>query len=255
MKKIIILLIALMAFIPLILFYFSNNKITETGSLPQKVKTIEETTKVNMEKEKDHEWGNAPSPIIKDRPPRVDLTPAEKRGALKDLAEEKRERAFKLKENLEWLKEDIDIEYINKKEKTVAPFNTIRESEVGWDIQTIDVIENYNIEKINNYIPVQFKIEQMAKGGFKGEIESVEVFSPSGKRKVFYLNQRHVKISPDNEEINILYFASDSAYGKMAITGGTKRGFSGYIDHIDLDGKHLIELNKEGRGYVYSIHP
>ena len=172
---------------------------------------------------------------------------------LREDAERERKRALGIKENLEWLQEDIKIDYVDQEKKMVEPFSVINEADVGWDIQSLDIIDRYNIGRIKNYIPVQFKVEQMAKGGFKNKIKSLEVFSPSGKKQEFYSKEYQIEVEPSKEGINIFYFGSDGPYGAFTLYGGTERGFSGYIDHIDLGGRHLIELNREGKGYDYNI--
>jgi hypothetical protein len=249
MKKTLIILTTLVIALPFIVSNFLKTPNKEDEKLD--ILKTQKNTKERGKKEKEYLIDPPPALKHQRKIPSFDM-PIEEYYRIE--AEKKKKKSFKIKENLEWLQEDIEIDYINEKEKMVEPFSIINEEDVGWDIQSLDIIERYNIGSIKNYIPVQFKVEQMAKGGFKNKIKSLEVFSPSGKKHKFYFEEHQFEITPTDKEINIYYYASDSLYGAFNLSGGTETGFSGYIDHVDLGGRHLIKLNKEGKGYVYNIY-
>jgi len=202
MKKIITPIILLLVL--LVVFYFSGFS-SEKKDEMIRVEKIQKKTKEIEREPKEKEYLIDPPPPLKHqrKTPSFD-TPIEEYYRIE--AEKKKEKAFKIKENLEWLERDVEIDYVNYEEKMVAPFDIVDEEEVGWDIQSLDIIDRYNIGSIKNYIPVQFKVEQMAKGGFKNKIKSLEVFSPSGKKQKFYSKEYQIKVEPSDEGINIFYF-------------------------------------------------
>ena len=173
---------------------------------------------------------------------------------LREDAERERKRALGIKENLEWLQEDVDIDYVNQEKLMVEPFKTIREEDVGWDVQTVNAVDFYNLEKINNYLPVQLKVEQVAKGMFQGKIKSMKVSVPSGKEQSFYLNSGNgAQAEPKGDNVWIYMFLTLDNSGRFMLGGNNKEGYKGYVEGGGLGGRHIIKLDKDGKGYVYNI--
>lgn len=175
---------------------------------------------------------------------------------LREDAERERKRALGIKENLEWLQEDIEIDYVNQEKKMIEPFNIIREEDVGWDIQTVNSVDFYNLEKINNYLPVQLKVEQIAKGMFQGKVKSTKISVPSGKEQIFSArDENRIKIEPYGDSVRIFMFLTieNSNSGILMLGGDNKEGYKGYVEGGGLGGRHIIKLDKNGKGYVYNI--
>ena len=175
---------------------------------------------------------------------------------LREEAERERKRALGIKENLEWLQEDIEIEYVNQEEQMIKPFNVIEEKDVGWNVQTVNSVDFYNLEKINNYLPVQLKVEQVAKGMFQGKIKSMKVSVPSGKEQSFYLNSRNgAQAEPNGDNVWIYMFLTLDNSGRFMLGGNNKEGYKGYVEGGGLGGRYIIKLDRDGKGYVYNIYP
>jgi len=256
MKKIIIPLIFLVVAIPFFILHFSKS--SQVG-----VEINKEVGEKEMKKVKE-------TSINKDIPKgynKIELSEEEKREIfgdypikareemLREKAEQERKRALGIKENLEWLQEDIEIDYVNQKEKMIEPFKTIGEEDVGWDIQTVNSVDFYNLEKINNYLPVQLKVEQIAKGMFQGKIKSVKMSVPNGKEQSFYLNSGNgAQAEPNGDNVWIYMFLTLDNSGTFTLGGNDKEGYKGYVEGGGLGGRHIIKLDKDGKGYVYNIY-
>ena len=112
----------------------------------------------------------------------------------------------------------------------------------------------YNLEKINNYLPVQFKVEQIAKGFFQEKIKSIKVSVTSGKKVEFHANPTNkARVEPNSDSVRIFIFFTFGVSGTLALSGNSLEGYEGYVEGGSFGGRHIIKLDKDGKGYLYNI--
>jgi hypothetical protein len=254
MKKFIIPIIFLIVIIPFVVSYLiqsSQVEVEKTKKIDKELNEKEEAknSETNSDGYDEGGFGGSRYHEIKN-----DIPNKTYEEILREDAERERKRALGIKENLEWLQEDVDIDYVNQEKLMVEPFETIREEDVGWDIQNIDTINFYNLEKINNYLPVQLKVEQIAKGFFQEKINSIKISVPSGKKVEFNANPTNkARVEPNSDNIRIFIFFTFGVSGTLALSGNDLEGYEGYVEGGGIGGRHIIKLDKEGKGYVYNI--
>lgn len=129
-----------------------------------------------------------------------------------------------------------DFEYEDYEKKSVKIFEEIRESEVGWDIQTIDDVKFYN-EPITSYYPIRFDFKKNYSGVANGFVKNIIMRGANNE----YVEFENCKIMEKNIYCRILQ-GGGSLY--IDINGG------GY----DYYGNENHIIIKNGKGYIYDLN-
>lgn len=188
----------------------------------------------------------------------------------KEVADEIREHAVKIKEKVESseglrLTEELRgkkritqarykikkenelknrrIKYFRESKKSIFGYGISSESYIDWSIENI-------VDKEDDYVIIDLDIKNIGAAILQKKINSLMAFSPNGLKKIFYpKDNEDLAVSISYDSIDIILNLKSKDGDRFVLTGSNLYGFEGFVT---FDGKkYFLYFDKEGKGVLY----
>ena len=132
----------------------------------------------------------------------------------------------------------------------------VEKESINWEVENVSGKKFYNIENINNFKSIKVNIKALEKSLFQNKIKEIKVSASHFGEDIFYIEDlKDINIFFDEDSTSIGLRSKSGKGGELVFTGNSAIGYKGYLISENFKGTYLIDLDKNGFGYIYNIYP